>query len=76
MEKSRLSNFIALKSHAWLKRLFIKLNKKELELCYNFIKSTYEDSNNEYASKVNRMFLDKEKPKSWKEIQELLLCSI
>jgi len=71
----RLNNFLALEKHPWLKRSFIKLTKKELEICINFLNETKDISKDEFAIKTVRLFLDKEKPKNWKFIEELLIAS-
>ena len=72
---NRLENFRALAGHAWYGRIFTKLSAAHLALCEGFIKRNDHLSAAEWELAVNRMFLDAQKPKHWKEIVELLASS-
>lgn len=62
--------FEVLKEHAWLGRSYSKLSKAELAVCQAFVEAKHGD----FEHDLNRLFLDKPKPKHWKEILELLTC--
>lgn len=72
---TRLEAFYALKSHAWLGRVYARLTEKELSLAVHFLRERERCSKGEVDQAVQRMFLDLPKPKHWKEIQELLSCA-
>lgn len=72
---NRLKNFENLKTHPWLSRIYNKLSTSEIDFAVNFIKTNDALSKSEFEFKVNRVFINKEKPKRWKEISELLVCS-
>ncbi len=75
--ENRLHKFRSLKNHAMLKKSYAKLTDKDINFCECFIKLNCSLSNNDYASKVVRIFMDNpNKTKIWKEIEELLICSI
>lgn len=61
-----------LKSHPWLKRLFKGLRGPELAMIEAFCATNAGADKNEFEARVNRMFMDREKPKRWKEILEVL----
>lgn len=69
---SRLDNFLSLKDHAWLKKSYLKLSGDDLDLAKSFILENDHLDRASFEMAVNRMFLDKPKPKSWKYILELL----
>ncbi len=71
----RLAAFEQLKNHAWLGRLFLRLTKADIELCRAFIVSQEKTPKVEFELAVNRMFLDKPKPKNHTVILELLSCA-
>jgi hypothetical protein len=74
MEK-RNENFEALKEHPWLGKIFKKLSAKELSLARAFLNIHYGASKGDFEWAVQRMFLDKEKPKNFSIIMELLTCA-
>ncbi len=77
--EQRYYNFIALGQHAWLAKIFAKLNLKERNYCYSFLKQTSALSKSKFEETVNRMFLDRpelrEELPHWKEMTELLTCA-
>lgn len=74
---SRLDRFLKLKTHPYLKKVFAKLKKEELDICLQFLKETESLNKNDFAFKTVRMFLGNEnKPKNWSVIEELLISSI
>lgn len=73
---NRLATFLNLKEHAMLGKAYKKLSEKDLTLCKDFILKHETLDKNAYASKVLRLWMDNSnKPKLWKEIEELLICS-
>lgn len=72
----RLNKFNALKTHAWLQKSFKKLNANELQIVNDFIALYGDKDKNTFASAAVRLFLDKQKPKHWKEIEELLIACL
>ena len=46
----------------WQQKLLKKLKKEEIEFCKNFIISNESISNDEFAFKVNRLFIDEKNP--------------
>lgn len=72
---NRLLTFLNYRQHPMLSKQYVKLSLVERELAICFIVANKELSVAEFEMKVNRMFLDKEKPKHWIEISELLTCS-
>lgn len=73
---TRLDRFKALENHAWLKKSYKKLSKDDLQFCFVLLQDTQNLDKNAFASKVIRLWLDKEKPKSWKNIEELLIATL
>lgn len=71
----RLTLFNNLKHHPWSGRVYKRLNANELELALGFIESNENLDKGSFEYAVNRMFLDKDKPKHFKEILELLTCA-
>lgn len=73
---SRYDKFLSLKTHPWFHRSFLKLNQAELSFAAEFIKSSESDDSNKFIHKAVRLFLDvKDKPRHWKEIEELLVAT-
>lgn len=72
---NRLVKFEALKDHAWHGRSFAKLTAQELSLAREFIASNSTLGKGDFEYAVNRMFLDKQKPKNFMHILELLTCA-
>ncbi len=73
---TRLDKFMAFKDHPWLKRSFEKLTKDDLFFAEKLLREVETMGRDEYASMVVRLFLDKPKPKAWKELEELFIASI
>ena len=73
---TRLDKFESLKQHSWLGRLYNRLNEDELIMTRLFILSHEDDTSFEFEQSVNRMFVDKHKPKRYLEIMELLTSCI
>jgi hypothetical protein len=69
---SRLERFYELKEHAWFGKRFAKLKTAELEICEGFIMANESLSQNDFEIRLNSMFLDKEKPRNWELILDLL----
>jgi hypothetical protein len=77
--QARLAAFRAYESHPWLRKVFAKLTKDERELCERFLVERKLLSKDKLIYDVNRMFLDREKPKHWTHVMELLtnaICSV
>lgn len=72
---TRRNVFDSYKTHAWLKRVYARLNAQELELAHNFIESHATLSKNDFMAASNRMFMDREKPKNYTAIMELISCA-
>lgn len=68
----RRGNLLALREHAWFDRLYARLSSEELQTCHRFIDEHDALDRSEFEMRVNRMFLDKPKPKNWTVIAELL----
>jgi len=71
----RLNKFNSLKNHAYLGKIYSRLSINELSICHSFIELNNNLTVGDFESKINRMFLDKDKPKNWTIVQELL-CSV
>lgn len=69
----RLERFRALKDHAWYGRSFRRLGKMERLFCERWIEDRTRLNRNEFEIAVNRMWLDRERPKNWSLIVELML---
>ena len=72
----RIQRFKNLESHPWFNKLYKKLKKDELELCLSLLVDTKELDKNTFAHKTVRLWLDKDKPKNWKHMEELLLACL
>lgn len=68
--------FEQFKNHAWHSRTYKKLSASDIAIAKEFLTSIAKLSKDEQVQKCNRMFLDKDKPKKWKEINELCACAI
>lgn len=53
-----IEKFNKLSTHAWYKKDFSKLRKKDLDFCHAWIKRHAGLNADCFAAKVNRMFLD------------------
>lgn len=70
----RLLRFMSLHNHPFYKKIYVKLNTKERSLCHDFISEHPNLDRNEFATMVARLWMDKkDKPKNWKEMDELLM---
>jgi hypothetical protein len=69
---SRIDNFRAKEAHPALRKAFYKLTMKEKTLCEVFILENSQLSDCDYELRINRWFLDKEKPKNWILMSELV----
>lgn len=73
---NRLRNFNQLKNHIMYQKHFKKLSKIDVEFCEEFLAHSSDLNRDDYANKINRLFLDKtDKPKNWTVIWELLSVS-
>lgn len=70
----RLAQFRSYESHAWLKKVHSKLKAEDRRIAEEFIASHDGLDQGAFEMAVNRMFLDKPKPKRFGEILELLTC--
>lgn len=70
----RLSKFKSFKTHPWFGRIFKKINSNDILFAESFIEKNEPLNKGEFEFAVNRLFLDRAKPKAWKEIVELLTC--
>lgn len=71
----RIDYFEAFKNHAWFNRVYKRLSENEREIAHKFIEQNDGLDKGSFELAVNRMFLDKQKPKHYKEILELLTCA-
>jgi len=71
----RKENFDNLIKHPWFSKLYVKLTEKELVFCRNFLDNHETLDNGNFEMAINRLFLEKDKPKNWKVICELLMVS-
>jgi hypothetical protein len=71
----RLKIFEAYASHPWLYRSYKRLTPAERDLAHDFIRRNDHLAKGPFEFAVNRMFLDKPKPKHCNEILELLTCA-
>jgi hypothetical protein len=70
----RLEKFNSYAEHAWLNKAFKKLSKAERDIATDFIKTNDYLGKYDFELAINRMFIDKEKPKNFSIILELLAC--
>jgi len=74
---SRLEKLNSFETHAWLKKVYKKLNPSTLAIAQTFIAMNDHLSKDDFEKAVNRMFLDKPKPKNYECILELLAnCNV
>jgi hypothetical protein len=74
MDDRRLA-FDNLAKHPWLGRVFSRLKDEDLAAARAFISANSELSKGDFELKINRMFIDRVRPKRYKEIMELLTCA-
>lgn len=70
MTKYEYIKFIS--DHPHYQRLADRLNDDEIDLMINFIDLYKDEGRAIFEMKLNRLFLDKKKPKNWSIILELL----
>ncbi len=75
MPNQRLINFHSYKDHAWLKKVYVRLKKDDIDCAEQFIVLHDHLDKGDFELAINRMFLDKPKPKNFREILELLTCA-
>jgi hypothetical protein len=61
-------------NNPWLSRVYNRLTPAEVLICNEFILANTNKGHAEFELGVNRIFIDKQKPKHWKEILEILSC--
>lgn len=71
----RRDKFESYKTHPWLKKSFATLKANELEMARAFLELHSELDCGAFEFQVNRMFLDKDKPRNYRAILELLSCA-
>ena len=73
---SRQAIFDSYREHPWLKRVYSRLTKQELEFVAAFIRSHNDLNKGEFELRVNRLFINQSPGlKHWREVLELLTCS-
>ncbi len=72
---TRQERFAALATHAWLGRAYKQLKPDEMTLAREFIAAHDALDRGAFEMAVNRMFLDRPKPRHWCQIMELLSCA-
>lgn len=73
---TRMERFLALKNHNWLRKVYLRLTKIEVELCVQILKRTARLDKNEFAHLAERLYLDMSaKPAHLNEMVELLICA-
>ena len=68
----RIDEFKKLSSHAYYGKSIKKLKAIDFGIIYQFISENDHLDKNDFASAVNRMFINNEKPKNFTMIMELL----
>lgn len=68
----RKQSYQSLKTHPWFKRLFKRVKPEHEQLILSFIAANDCLNKNDFEAAVNRMFLDKPKPKNYEIVLELL----
>ena len=63
---------ISMEKHPIYSKLFKRLKNDEFKMIENFIEENNSKNKGDFEYKINRLFLDKEKPKNWAIILELL----
>lgn len=77
INKPRTFHLANLQIDPWYSRLFSKLTVSEMVMLLEWVNDHDQLGKNEFELAVNRMFLDREKPTHWLEINELAgACNI
>lgn len=71
---TRVERFRALKGHAWLGRVYAKLSKADIQIGEELLAKHESSSKDELATVILRLWLDKEKPRRWVELEELMIA--
>jgi hypothetical protein len=66
------SKFLSLRDDAHLRKIYSTLTPREHKIAIDFIELHCDLDYDDFQFKVNRMFLDKEKPKNFTMILELV----
>lgn len=74
-DMNRTAMFFSYKTHPMLGRSFKKLSHADIEAVLEFIKMHDHLDKGSFERAAVRLFLDCKKPKTWKEIEELLVCA-
>lgn len=61
-----------LETHPWFCRVYKRLGASDLEAMIAWAREREALSAEEWEKAVNRMYMDRERPRRWKEIMELL----
>jgi hypothetical protein len=75
MHVTRDTVLSAYKDHAILGKLYKRLKAEDITALNSFLKANAHLDKGSFERAVNRMFIDRPKPKHWKEIIELLSCA-
>lgn len=67
--------FCEYSTHPWLKRVVAKLSAADRATALHFVYANGDMDKGRFEFAINRMFLDKPKPKNWTAILELLTCA-
>ncbi|OQB05794.1 MAG: hypothetical protein BWY19_00819 [bacterium ADurb.Bin212] len=75
MKMSRIDYFNTLKKDPYYSRLCPKLKPSDIDAILSFISHNDALGYSEFEERLNRLYIDKEKPKNWKLILEILMIS-
>lgn len=68
----RIEKFRSYAAHPWLGKTFAKLKVEDIVAAEAFMAAHAASSRDAFELAVNRMYLDKHKPKNWTIVTELL----
>jgi hypothetical protein len=71
----RQNEFLKLKEDPWFNRVYKRLTEDEIKESLGFINENGSKNYGEFEYTLNRYFLDRKKPKHWKEMIELIMIS-
>ena len=74
-KQTRSQIFDSYANHPWLKKVYNRLTEADKQIAKDFIAKNDHLGMLEFEYAVNRMFLDKDRPKRFAMIQELLTCA-
>lgn len=72
---NRMEKFLKLETDPWFSRVWKKLKKSELQIAIDFINENNDLDIGDFEYKLNRFFLDRDKPRRYLEILELIMIS-